>query len=253
MTGPDLRRPDHGRAALPTHLYGDVFSAADAYIEIGAASSTWVRNPDRPDIAANDPRIVDAGGWTLVGGVFDATDLSEMIGGTAGVDTVFGRAGNDTIYGDGGNDVLHGEDGNDTLYGGIGEDSLTGGAGNDLLHGNDGNDTLDGGTGNDKLYGGAGNDRLIGGTGNDTLDGGAGVDTAVWPTRATPTACCAPARTPTPSAAGGEVDTLTNVEFVQFSNQTIALATGNVTIERHHAQLGPDARAPSARWPAAPG
>jgi Ca2+-binding RTX toxin-like protein len=67
------------------------------------------------------------------------------------------------------------------LLGGDGDDTLTGGAGNDVLDGGAGNDTLSGGAGADVLVGGDGDDTLDGGKdgSQDVLIGGAGNDTFV--------------------------------------------------------------------------
>ena len=164
------------------HLYGDIFSVADAYVEIGTPS-TWA---PRDGISPADPRI--GSGWTLNAGQFAATGLSEMIGGTAAADNIVAGAGADTVYGDGGSDTIDGGVGNDRIYGGDGSDVIVGGAGvdqmfgeagNDTISGGDLNDTMLGGDGNDTLNGGASNDQLRGGTGNDQLDGGTGTDTMV--------------------------------------------------------------------------
>ncbi len=192
-----------------------------------------------------------------------------MIGGQAVADTVFAGAGNDTVYGDGGNDSLYGQGGNDWLYGGDGDDLLDGSDGNDILHGDAGNDTLVGGLGNDtlaggdgddnldggagadflyggagndvlvggadndELAGGAGNDTLTGGAGNDTLDGGGGVDTAVLSGNF---AGYTITRTGNSSYevrndTSGEVDRLTDVEWLQFANGTVGLTSGEVQVD----------------------
>ncbi len=124
--------------------------------------------------------------------------------------------------------------------------TLNGGAGNDTLNGGAGNDTLNGGAGNDTLNGGAGNDTLFGGSGigcdvevdNDILDGGAGIDTALFSLERTfyqitktatgytvneqgifyPAVCG--------GSTGGGIDTLVNVERLQFSDGTLALDVG---------------------------
>lgn len=132
-----------------------------------------------------------------------APEVSDIIEGTAGNDSMpgtsrsdrmLGHAGNDKLYGQGGHDVLNGGEGNDELFGGTGNDQVYGGAGKDVLYGGTGNDELFGGADNDQLYGsvgrdiayggagrdilygGAGNDELYGGEGNDDLYGGAGKD-----------------------------------------------------------------------------
>ena len=76
------------------------------------------------------------------------------------------------------------------VNGGEGDDSITAGAGPDTLQGGGGQDTLigDGGTGgatsHDTLDGGPGNDTLRGGAGRDELRGGAGSDEAYYLERA---------------------------------------------------------------------
>lgn len=103
----------------------------------------------------------------------------ERILGYSGNDTISGGTGNDTLIGGAGNDILLGESGNDSLVGVSGNDLLIGGADNDTLNGGSGNDTLLGESGDDFLVGMSGNDLLIGGAGNDTLNGGTGNDTLV--------------------------------------------------------------------------
>lgn len=103
-----------------------------------------------------------------------------VIRGGDGNDVLGGTAGADTIYGGLGNDVLVGGDGGDSLYGEAGNDTLVGGTGSDMLDGGDGNDRMIGFDGADTLLGGAGNDLLIGGGSHDVLTGGAGADTFVF-------------------------------------------------------------------------
>ena len=250
-------------------LYGNVFATPDAYVEVGAGSfvlnNPFTQGVVQSYISPSDPRFT---GYSLIGNLFNATGLSEVIGGRAVADTVFAGAGHDTVYGDGDNDALHGDAGNDWLYGGDGNDSLDGGVGNDVLEGDvgddtliggadrdeldggEGNDSLDGGTSNDFLYGGAGNDVLLGGdghdelaggagndtltggTGNDTLDGGSGVDTATFSGNV---AAYSIARTGNSTytvthTASAEVDQLNDVEVLQFANGSVGLTFGNVAV-----------------------
>gem|GEM_PF-1526433 len=103
--------------------------------------------------------------------------------------------------------------------------SLEGGGGNDILIGADAGDTLSGLAGNDHLDGGGGDDILSGGSGNDMLFGGDGIDTAVFDgnaadykvTHVNPTVVTVEHLT----GADG-IDTLTSVENIQFSDQTVA-------------------------------
>ncbi len=60
-----------------------------------------------------------------------ATDASETVTGTSGVDFLPGLGGNDVINGLGSNDTLEGGAGADTLDGGAGVDTMRGGSGND--------------------------------------------------------------------------------------------------------------------------
>jgi Ca2+-binding RTX toxin-like protein len=118
----------------------------------------------------------------------------------------------------------------------IGNSNING-TGNDLrndMAGNNGNnwlqglgdiDTLSGGLGNDTLDGGAGNDLLKGEGGNDSLEGGLGEDTAIFVgLKANYTVGRAGnSYTVTDNVGTEGVDTLTNVEKLQFSDSTVSL------------------------------
>ncbi len=148
------------------------------------------------------------------------------INGTAGDDVLNGTAGDDVINGLAGDDDLTGLGGNDTLNGGDGFDLLIGNAGNDTLNGDAGTDILDGGAGNDELNGGDDNDDLEGGDGDDTLDGGAGTaDIAIFSGDLAEYEIVTDANgvtTVTHLNGGADgVDTLTNVELLEFADQTI--------------------------------
>jgi Ca2+-binding RTX toxin-like protein len=106
-----------------------------------------------------------------------------------------------------------------------------GGISRTLAIGGAGNDTLSGTSGNDWLVGLAGNDSLRGNAGNDVLDGGAGNDTAVFSGNRASYAvaydAASQAITLTDLRAGAPdgVDTLIDVELVQFADGTVAAAT----------------------------
>ncbi|WP_334165431.1 calcium-binding protein, partial [Phenylobacterium sp.] len=92
---------------------------------------------------------------------------------------------------------------------------------------------LQGGAGADTLKGGAGDDTLTGGADADTLVGGAGADTAVFSGARADYAVTLNGDgsiTVTDNRQAGDgVDTLTGVEFLKFSDQTIAAPVqGNV-------------------------
>lgn len=94
---------------------------------------------------------------------------------------------------------------------------------NKLFAGTSGDDTLNGTAANDTINGAAGNDRITGGAGNDTIDGGTGSDSAVFSgLRSTYTLT---------DLGNGSVrvvgpdgtDTVTNIEKLVFSDQTVNL------------------------------
>ncbi|OPY94964.1 hypothetical protein A5906_11475 [Bradyrhizobium sacchari] len=73
------------------------------------------------------------------------------------------------IYGGAGNDTLNGTGVNDTIYGGSGDDTIKGNNGADVIYGGSGQDTIDGSNGNDTIIGGFGADKLTGGNGDDVF------------------------------------------------------------------------------------
>jgi hypothetical protein len=117
--------------------------------------------------------------------------------------------------------------GNITIaYNSVVENAI-GGAGFDVLIGN---------TAANTLTGGGGDDELNGGQGNDTLDGGAGSDTILLSgARSSYTILFTGGTSYTVSGSDGS-DTVTNVEFVRFTNETsgsvllssVATANGSI-------------------------
>jgi Ca2+-binding RTX toxin-like protein len=87
-----------------------------------------------------------------------------------------------------------------------------------------------GGDGSDTIVGNAANNTLRGGAGNDVIDGGLGVDTVVFSGARSAYTVTWNGRVGTVSGPDG-TDTITNVEFLQFSDQTIAAApTGGLIV-----------------------
>ncbi|HEY1073995.1 DUF4214 domain-containing protein [Brevundimonas sp.] len=81
-----------------------------------------------------------------------------------------------------------------------------------------------GGAGADTLIGNSASNRLVGGAGNDDIDGGAGSDTAVF--SGNRSAYTIDTSGPKIVVTGPDgTDTLVNVEFLQFADQTIATST----------------------------
>jgi hypothetical protein len=132
---------------------------------------------------------IDAGGGNDVISFDPSVQITSVLIGGPGADSIRGGSGVDSILGKGGKDTLFGGDGNDTINGGGGFDLLNGNRGDDRMMGGLGDDTLKGKGGADTLSGGAGSDLLIGGGGNDwmvaregaadVLLGGPGDDAAI--------------------------------------------------------------------------
>jgi len=187
------------------HLYSDIFSVADKYLELKDFQSNSLGSKLNPyaslsslrnDVttvkdAENVDRSIGKAGYvgdTFYGndgnyldarGVFNPNgsgNASEMIGGTDLADKINGLGGNDTIWGDAGNDIIEGGFGNDFLHGGDGNDIITDSEGSDLIWGDGGDDLINAGNGLDQVFGGDGNDTLYGGLGADVVDGQIGDD-----------------------------------------------------------------------------
>ena len=94
-----------------------------------------------------------------------------------------------------------------------------------------------GGTGADIIRGNSGNNRITGGGGNDTIDGGLGSDTVVFSGVRSAYSIVWNGQVATVTGPGGTV-TVSNVEFLTFSDVTIAATpsgglsvTGDITNE----------------------
>ncbi|HEV2082389.1 MAG TPA: M10 family metallopeptidase C-terminal domain-containing protein [Brevundimonas sp.] len=87
-----------------------------------------------------------------------------------------------------------------------------------------------GGSGADQIRGNSANNRLTGGGGNDAIDGGLGSDTVVFSGNRSQYTITWNGQIGTVVGPDG-TDTITNVEFLQFADQTIAAApTGGLTV-----------------------
>jgi Ca2+-binding RTX toxin-like protein len=124
--------------------------------------------------------------------------LSLVVIGTEGVDSLIGSSEDNTISGYGGNDTITDVSGSDTIDGGMGDDVITDqGSGTNVLRGGYGNDTITFSySANNTIEGGAGDDAInivsayanssdyrntfAGGTGNDTFTSGGSADTYVF-------------------------------------------------------------------------
>lgn len=98
--------------------------------------------------------------------------------------------------------------------------STFGTANADTLTGTAANDGMDGGAGDDTLAGGDGDDTIMGGAGNDAIAGDSGSDTALYAgARARYTVASTADKLTVTDTVTGDVDTLTNVEFLGFSDK----------------------------------
>lgn len=109
-------------------------------------------------------------------------------------------------------------------------DTAIGGPGDDTIIANNDGDYLYGGAGNDTLTGGSGVDFLSGGPGNNTLNGGSNVDTALYSGSRALYAITQPSMGTFRISGPNTVDTLTNIEYAKFTDQTVRLLPGQGTV-----------------------
>ena len=110
-------------------------------------------------------------------------------------------------------------------------ENAIGGSGNDTITGNNLSNNIDGGSGDDILSGNSGDDTITGGAGNDTIDGGAGTaDIAVFtgPVGNYTITTSGTTTTVTDNTGTDGTDTLTNIEYVEFSDGVFALPYSGV-------------------------
>ncbi|BDI61690.1 hypothetical protein [Qipengyuania nanhaisediminis] len=187
---------------------------------------------------------------------------NDTIHGRGGNDDIYGEDGDDMLYGEAGIDYLFGGAGNDWLDGGTDADRLEGGAGDDTyIIDNEGDvivETATGGndtmrvfgfnatiansietlviaegafnaTGNfiaNTLIGSSEANVLTGLSGNDTLDGGGNVDIAVFRGDRSEYVISQTASGVFTIEGPDGTDTLTNIEFAQFDDETLRLLPG---------------------------
>jgi Ca2+-binding RTX toxin-like protein len=88
-------------------------------------------------------------------------------------------------------------------------------------------ETAVGGSGSDTIYGNDANNTLRGNAGNDTIDGGLGLDSAVFSGLRSAYTLTALGGTSVRVAGTDGTDTLSNVEFLVFSDQTLSWPPSN--------------------------
>ena len=201
---------------------------------MGDAVDNMIEGGDGDDVlggGGGTSNTVSYAGATSGVNVSLSTTAAQKTGG-AGTDTItnfqniLGSGNGDQLEGDGNTNILTGGGGNDTLVGDGGADTLFGGSGSDDLFGGSQGDTLFGGGDADDIRGGSGSDTLEGGDGNDTLDGGSGTDTAIFSGAFADydvTGSYLTGFSFSDMVGSDGVDELDDVEFAQFSDQTVDL------------------------------
>ncbi len=241
-----LANDDSGTAPARITAVGAAANGTAVILDANAGTVTYTPNLGFAGTDTFTYTITDANGDTGLAFVNVSVVFDTTITGTASNDLLSGTAGSDLIQGLGGNDTLIGLAGNDALQGGPGFDTvnysgspaginanfvtgtiLDGFGGIDTVTSIEGvfgtpfDDTIAGGGGSDSLDGGGDNDALNGGAGDDVINGGAGNDTAIFGG--------GPADYTFASASGSVIvegpdgsDTLTGVEFLEFTDGTTA-------------------------------
>ncbi|MBY0339522.1 MAG: FG-GAP-like repeat-containing protein [Acetobacteraceae bacterium] len=173
-------------------------------------------------IGAQDDTVDNAGSISGGGGTAmllgDGNDALVLRNGSTITGTSDGQGGTDRLdYGNwtGVGVVVSLAAGTATGTGGI--------AGFEAVNGSAQGDSLTGGTGGDTLSGGAGNDLLTGGLGDDALSGGRGHDTAVLSVARSAVTITKNAGAGWTVAGADGSDSLTGIERLQFTDQTINL------------------------------
>ncbi len=232
--GSDIIRAGSGDDVVTGDVGGDfIFGDAGDDTLDGGAGSDQVSGGIGDDLL-----IGGSGADILIGG--DGIDTADYTASAVGVEVDLVVAGvsfsSDTITGIGqlflnaGTGIGGDAQGDrlaliENVFGSDFDDELTGSAADNLLVGGTGEDELDGDAGNDTLLGGADDDEITGGAGNDALDGGTGIDTARFAGVEDDFsfASLSGGRVSV-TAQNGEVDILSNFEFLQFDNGTFTIA-----------------------------
>ena len=179
---------------------------------------------------------------TLTGAIWElrGTDFTDDITGSASDESFILRAGDDTLDGGAGFDrVRYDRSGYDWVDVNLAAGTATvswdgtvysqelsniewvrGSDGDDTITGDAGANRIDGRDGDDQMNGGGGSDTFQGSAGDDTINGGAGVD-HVWYDVAYADATITATGSGWEITIDGETDTLTNIEWLGFSDQTV--------------------------------
>ena len=187
-------------------------------------------------LAGDDVITGGTGNDTINGGdgvdtaVFSGTIAQSTVATNGAATTVTGPDGTDSLtnveylrFTDG--TLIVGAGGGQLFTGTANADTLTGTAFNDQINAGAGADTISGAAGNDTINAGDGDDTVTGGAGNDTVDGGAGTDTAVFGGTIAQSTVATNAGVTTVTGPDG-TDSLSNVEYLRFSDGTLIVGAG---------------------------
>ncbi len=180
------------------HLSGNVFKAADFYLEVdqtkqfnaGLGSADPTGTDADQNVAINavngdakvirvDPSGEYANYLSFIGGehvVIGGTDQNDFINAerSEGDNTLWGDAGDDRIAGGYGNEMIFGGDGNDIITDPFGINEIRSNGGDDVVAVGSGVNLVITDTGDDVVFGGNDVDEFLLGQGNDFAFGGAG-------------------------------------------------------------------------------
>jgi hypothetical protein len=124
--------------------------------------------------------------------------------------------------------IRDGSDTDDDITLGYADRGANGGAGGDYIVGNKRDNILDGGDGNDTIKGHEGYDTIITGAGTNKVDGGEGIDTVLYGDVIYQGSNIS-LRQSADTVNYNNTDTLTDIEFIQFSDVRINAETLQVT------------------------
>jgi Ca2+-binding RTX toxin-like protein len=120
--------------------------------------------------------------------------------------------------------IRDGSDTDDDITLGYADRGANGGAGGDYIIGNKRDNILDGGDGNDTIKGHEGYDTIITGAGTNKVDGGEGIDTVLYGDVIYQGSNIS-LRQAADTVNYNNTDTLTDIEFIQFSDVRISAET----------------------------
>lgn len=169
--------------------------------------------------------------------IINAGDGNDNIDGGLGTDTArfnYTTAEIASLTGSGASLTINGAEGVDTI---VNVESLqfsnqtvsinqviVGASGDDVLSGSSAADLISANSGNDTINAGDGFDRIWAGLGVNTIDGGGGDDTVVFDYSSSSIISVSSANGQQVITSGSSTDTLSNVEYLQFTDQIVEVS-----------------------------